>query len=190
MLTFILIVVNILVFSLPYVVNFQGPFDSFTNFLMLGWKDNAAIREGEYYRLVTSNFLHADITHLMVNMLSLYNVGPYVNSIFGNLGFLLIFFASGIGSSFTSFWFNQNPSVGASGAIFGLVGSLCAVAIATNNFALLANIGIVILINASIGFLTPNIDNWGHFGGFVIGLITGAILLLISGLNGGWNPEM
>ncbi len=183
MIPLILIVINVIIFIIPYFVTFRGPFDNFTNFLMLGWKENAAIRDGEFYRLFTSNFLHGDITHLFVNMFSLYNVGPIVNSVFGNLGFSLIFFLSGIGSSLTSFWFNPNPSVGASGAIFGLVGALSALAIATNNISLLFNILVVIAINVLIGFLNSTIDNWGHLGGFMFGLVIGFILIYSGQVN-------
>lgn len=181
MFSIVLIVINVVVFALPNFIKFNGPsVDSFQNFLMMGWKDNAEIRDGEYYRLFTSNFLHADLTHLFVNMFSLYNVGPLVNGIYGNLGFALIYFLSGIGSSFTSFQFNPNPSVGASGAIFGLVGALLAFAIFNieDHGGLLANILIVIAINVAIAFFSPRIDNWGHMGGLACGFIIGSLLLL------------
>lgn len=181
MFSIVLIFINVVVYTLPYLVNFKGPsVSSFQNFLMMGWKDNAEIRDGEYYRLFTSNFLHADLMHLFVNMFSLYNVGPVVTTVYGNLGFALVFFLSGIGSSFTSFSFNPNPSVGASGAIFGLVGALLAFAIFNidEQADLLTTILIVIAINVAIAFFSPRIDNWGHLGGLVCGFIIGSLLLL------------
>lgn len=184
MISTILIIVNIIIFFIPTLVNFNGPsLNSFQNFLMLGWKDNSAIRDGEYYRLFTSNFLHADMTHLFVNMFSLYNVGPSVTFIFGNLGFSLIYFLSGIGSSLSSFFFNGNPSVGASGAIFGLVGALLAFAIFNGDGSLFANILIVIAINVAIAFFSPRIDNWGHLGGLVCGFVIGSLLILFGAVN-------
>ncbi len=178
MLSLALIVTNVFVYFLPSLVNFNGPYPtSFQNFLSLGWKENAEIRDGEYYRLFTSNFLHANLTHLFVNMFSLYNVGPVVNTVYGNLGFALIYFLSGIGSSFASFQFNPTPSVGASGAIFGLVGALLAYSIIEGNTQLLTNILVIIAINAAIGFFSPQIDNIGHLGGLVCGFVLGVLLL-------------
>ncbi len=184
--TIALIVVNVVVYALPNLINFRGPSLSSTqNFLMMGWKDNAEIRDGEYYRLFTSNFLHADLTHLFVNMFSLFNVGPFVNQIYGNLGFSLIYFLSGIFSSLTSFWFNPSPSVGASGAIFGLVGALLAFSLFNfeEQSGLLANILIVIAINVAIAFFSPQIDNWGHMGGLVCGFLIGTLLIFSGQLQ-------
>jgi rhomboid protease GluP len=140
-------------------------------------KSNLAISNGEYYRLVTSMFLHADLTHLAVNMFSLWNVGPLVVNFFGLNGFLAIYFLSGIGGSFTSYLFSQSNSVGASGAIFGLVGALISVAIMTNNNQFFSSLMLVVVLNFAISINpSSNIDNFGHLGGLISGLVIGFIL--------------
>jgi rhomboid protease GluP len=77
-----------------------------------------------------------------------------------------------------SYWFSPNFSVGASGAIFGLVGALLAVAISSNSYGFLTNLVLVIVLNFAIS-LSPGsrIDNWGHLGGLVAGFILGFALL-------------
>lgn len=181
-----LILVNIIVFLLPNFISFGGNgFDNFTRFLSLGWKSNSDIRDGEYYRLLTSNFLHADVIHLFFNMFSLYQVGPAVAQIFGSTGFSVIYLSSGITGSLFSFFFNPlRPSVGASGAIFGLVGALLAYSLVTGNMGLLGNIILIIIINGAYGLQNGQIDNWGHLGGLVAGTVVAFLLILFAGSKG------
>jgi rhomboid protease GluP len=182
----ILIGINILVFIIPYIWNFgSGMYPSQLAFLQMGWKDNAEIRDGEYYRLLSSNFLHADLVHLAVNMISLYQVGPLAYQIFGPAMFLGVYLISGISGSLTSFLFNPGPSVGASGAIFGVVGAIFAFALIKNQPAIYSQLFLVIIINLIIGFASPGarIDNWGHIGGLVAGFAIGAILVFGGNLN-------
>lgn len=179
----VLIIINIAVFALPYIVRF-GPTTSASvfNFLQLGWKSNSEIRDGEYYRLITSSFLHGDLFHLLINMYSLYQIGPGLLPLFGSIGFALIYFGSALGGSLASFFFNSNPSVGASGAIFGLIGAYLVMAILRRDPGLLANISIIILINLAIGF-TPGsrIDNFGHLGGLAAGIVVTLGLVVLQG---------
>ncbi len=92
--------------------------------IAFGAKYNQAILEGQYWRFVTPIFLHANILHLGLNMLNLIVLGIFVERIFGHVRFLLIYFVTGIISIVASFYFSpQEISVGASGAIFGLVGA-------------------------------------------------------------------
>ncbi|KAH1237654.1 RHOMBOID-like protein 10, chloroplastic [Glycine max] len=92
--------------------------------LLWGAKINSLIDKGQLWRLATSSFLHANIGHLLVNCYSLNSVGPTVESFSGPRRFLAVYFISAIASSATSYWFCRMPAVGASGAIFGLVGSV------------------------------------------------------------------
>jgi rhomboid protease GluP len=174
----LLILINCAIFAVPYITSFDGPFqDSFNNFLSLGWVSARDISNGEYYRIVTSSFLHADLMHLFVNMYSLYNVGASVRFLWGNGGFFLIYILSGIIAAITSFMLGRGPSVGASGAIFGLVGALLSYAIINNQPGMLQQIIIVIAINALIGFLPGSrIDNFGHLGGLIAGIVIGFVL--------------
>ncbi len=178
----ILIIINIVVFAIPFVFNF-GRFgrDSFTSFISLGWKSNPDIISGDYYRFLTSTFLHGSFLHLLFNMISLYNVGPVVLLIYrDSFKFLLIYIVSGIVGSLFSFLFNPNvPSLGASGSIMGLVGAVLAYAIITRDYSTLGSVMINILFIFGIGLSDPRIDNFGHLGGLVGGFILGLILLLI-----------
>lgn len=173
-----LISMNVFAYLLPRFVVFGGSLSNSVNhFLSLGAKDNQAIIDGEYYRLLTSTFLHANLLHLFVNMYSLAIVGQPVIKIFSRSGFISIFLVSGVCGSFTSFLFNESLSVGASGAVFGLVGALFAYSMVEKNYRLIKNLSYIILINFVFGVLNYNIiDNWGHLGGLVGGLITGYIL--------------
>lgn len=177
----ILISLNVVAFVIPYIFDFSKfPYSSHDGFLQMGWKDNEAIKDGEWYRLLTSNFLHADFWHLLFNMYAIFNISPAVSSIFRPWGFLLIYVASGISGSLFSFFFNSNPSVGASGAIFGLVGALVSYAIIAQDFSLLSQLILIVAINVAYGFMSTQIDNFGHLGGFIAGLVIGFGLLLYA----------
>jgi rhomboid protease GluP len=170
------IILNAIVFAFPFIVPFRGDYDSFTNFQLLGLMNKSDVKDGEWYRLFTSNFLHADIVHILVNMYSLYNLGGNVLSIFRPAGFALIYITSGITGSLFSFLFNQSASrgsLGASGAIMGLLGALLSFVVVTGRTEALAPILINIVIIGLYGFLIPQIDNWAHIGGFLCGAVVG-----------------
>ncbi|KAL5562794.1 hypothetical protein UlMin_032541 [Ulmus minor] len=139
-----------------------------------GAKINSMVDEGQLWRLVTSSFLHANVGHLLVNCYSLNSVGPSVEKMSGPGRFLAVYFASAIASSTMSYWFCKNPAVGASGAIFGLVGSV-AVFVLRHRGQVgggkreLQHIVQVIALNMIIGLTSQGIDNWGHFGGLLGG---------------------
>ncbi|XP_073023806.1 RHOMBOID-like protein 10, chloroplastic isoform X1 [Primulina eburnea] len=142
--------------------------------LFWGAKINSLISEGQLWRLATSSFLHANIGHLMVNCYSLNSVGPTVEDICGPKRYLAIYITSAIASSATSYWFCKAPAVGASGAIFGLVGSFALFilrhrGIITGSEGELRQIAKVIALNMAIGLLSQGIDNWGHVGGLLGG---------------------
>ena len=176
-----LIIINVIIFALPYLIYFEGPSrDSFTNFLMLGWKENGVIEDGEYYRLLTAGFLHGSVIHLFFNMYSLWIVGRgLLFSGFTPLQFLIIYFASLFGGSVFSYWFNPAPSVGASGAILGLLGALLMVSIRYQNANLFSNILTNLVILVVLGFTVGRIDNWGHLGGFLTGAGVSALYLYL-----------
>lgn len=176
--TYGLIAVNVLMYVITAFLS-GNPFDSNANVLVfLGAKYNELIAAGQYYRLITCMFLHGGILHLVLNMYSLYSIGPFVERIYGRLKYLIIYFVSGILASFASFVFSEGLSVGASGAIFGLLGTTLVFAIAMRKGigkGFLRNIASVIIINLFIGFSLPNIDNFAHFGGLVGGVVTALI---------------
>lgn len=148
--------------------------------LDLGGKFGPLIDKGEVYRLVTSNFLHGGIIHLAFNMYALYSIGPQIEELYGKRKYISIYFLSGIGSSLLSYYMLPNIlSIGASGAIFGLLGALFIFAIKNRNSlkkGAIGNLVMVIGVNLYIGMTLPNIDNYGHIGGLIVGIIGGVFL--------------
>lgn len=142
--------------------------------LALGAKVNSLIAQGQIWRLVTPVFIHAGLTHFFINMYSLYAIGPAVERFFGRLRILGLYLLSGVAGVLLSLAFSPNASVGASGAIFGLLGALGAL-LYRNRMVFgemgrrqLQQIVLVALFNLALG-LSPGIDNWGHLGGLLYG---------------------
>ena len=136
----------------------------------------ALVQHGEWYRLFTCMFLHADTLHIAFNMYALYILGPQVERYYGTKKFLLIYFISGIlGSLFSCVFMNVNTiSLGASGAIFGLLGSIAYFTYnyrATLHGLLRSQVVPVIVINLIIGFMSSSIDVSAHIGGLVGGIL-------------------
>ena len=132
------------------------------------------VRTGEVYRLLTSAFIHIDIVHVLTNLYSLYIVGKLVESYFGKRKYLLIYFISIITSGLLSISMNETFSIGASGAIFGLFGSLVYFGYHYRVYfgnVLLGQILPIVMINLFIGFMIPGIDNFAHIGGLVGGFL-------------------
>jgi rhomboid protease GluP len=143
--------------------------------LYYGAKINENLAAGEAWRLVTPIFLHANLLHIGVNMYSLWAIGPAVERFFGRARFLTVYLLSGICGVLLSLIMSPSASVGASGAIFGLLGALATFLYLHRPIfgqlgaMQLRQLVFVALINLAIG-LTPGIDNWGHVGGLVAGL--------------------
>lgn len=150
---------------------------------VLFFKENRAIYEdGEYYRLISAMFLHGGIAHIAFNAFALYSLGPECERLFGTARFLAIYFVSGLAGSLASYALNAAPSLGASGAIFGLIGALSAFyyvlrkELGQFSQAQLGNMAGIVLINLLIGFTAPGIDNWAHMGGLLGGALVGFLL--------------
>ncbi|MBN1312456.1 MAG: rhomboid family intramembrane serine protease, partial [Anaerolineae bacterium] len=136
---------------------------------------NFLIVQGQLWRLFTPMFLHGGFVHLGVNSYSLYLIGPRVERSFGHFRFLAIYVLSGVAGSVVSFALGPYQSIGASGALFGLIGALVPMLylnrkIFANTRQQIANIIIVIGLNLFYGFSAGGIDNWAHIGGLVSGL--------------------
>jgi rhomboid protease GluP len=143
----------------------------------LGAKDNAPILAGQLWRFVTPMFLHVNEIHIAVNSYSLMIIGPQVERSFGHWRFAAIYLLSGIAGAIASFMFSPYPSVGASGALFGLIGALLPLlyrnrSVLADTRRRIVSIVQVIVINLAIGLL-PGIDDWAHLGGLVGGLSLG-----------------
>lgn len=178
--TSILILTNVLMFILTAYLS-GSIFESNTSVLVyLGAKENTLIANGEYYRLISAMFLHGGIVHIGFNMYALYYLGGMVERAFGKFKFILIYFIGGIFSSLASYFFSQAVSVGASGAIFALLGAILVYNLRMGykaNKAMVGNIVSVIFTNIAIGFILPNIDNFGHLGGLAAGVVVTFLII-------------
>ena len=136
----------------------------------------------EWWRLITTCFLHGGIMHLAVNMYSLYILGMQIEEIYGKTKYIIIYFVSGIGGSLLSYFLNPRVfSVGASGAIFGLLSAMLVFAYINRDRirkSYIRNLLFILILNISIGLSIPNIDNAGHIGGIIAGGIISYILML------------
>jgi rhomboid protease GluP len=155
------------------------------NFYSWGANNRYFVLElGEYYRLVSAMFLHADILHLLFNMIALYSIGRALESYIGHWRFLVIYCLGGLAGSLASVLLNDATisSVGASGAVFAIFGAEVVFYYRYRNTLGedarkgLSRAGQTIAINLFIGIRPDtNIDNWGHVGG----LIGGGIIALV-----------
>ncbi len=128
----------------------------------------------QYWRLVTSGFLHDGFLHILVNMVSLYFVGSALEPAIGRVNFTAIYFATLLSGSFGALLFTPlSPTVGASTAIFGVFGALIVIARARGIPIWQSGLGIVLLFNLILSVSFTGISLGGHLGGLVGGLITG-----------------
>ena len=141
---------------------------------------SALVRNGEVYRLVSYMFLHAGILHIVLNMYSLFIVGPRVEDFFGKWKYLLIYLFSGICGGLLSIGLTPNTvSVGASGAIFGLFGALIYFGYSYRGYIgaiVKSQVLPVVIYNLLMGLFIPGIDMWGHVGGLIGGILTANML--------------
>ncbi|KAH1075464.1 hypothetical protein J1N35_027792 [Gossypium stocksii] len=134
------------------------------------------------WRLITCIWLHAGVIHLLANMLSLIFIGIRLEQQFGFVRIGILYLVSGFGGSvLSSLLIRNNISVGASGALFGLLGAMLSELITnwtiyTNKASALLTLVVIIVINLAIGIL-PHVDNFTHIGGFLTGFLLGFILL-------------
>jgi membrane associated rhomboid family serine protease len=130
------------------------------------------VADGEWYRIVTGGFLHAGLIHLGLNMLVLYFIGRLLEPAIGGARFLAIYMASLLAGAFGALLLDPNQiTVGASGAIFGLLAATFVIARRRGMEAVASEIGMLIAINLLITFAIPNISIGGHIGGLVGGAL-------------------
>ncbi len=168
--TVFLMAINIFIFAMGILNN------STDSLISVMSNNRELILHGDYYRLFTSMFMHIDIIHILCNMYALYILGPQAESFFGKFKFLAIYLLSGISASLLSILLNPTGyTLGASGAIFGLLGALLYFGYNFRVYlgnTLTRQIIPVILINLLIGFTIQGVDNYGHIGGLIGGFVT------------------
>ena len=168
-----LVVLNVLV----YVVQLGRP-DLAVRFgnlaLALSGGDLIGVADGQYYRLLTSAFLHANAFHLLTNMFALAMLGPQLEAALGRSRYLLLYLLSAVGGSVLSFLVSPAGTigVGASGAIFGLFGAYYVVVRRLGGDT--QQIVVLLVINLVITFAVPIIDWRAHLGGLVTGALIAA----------------
>jgi len=150
------------------------------------WLNRFDIRQGELYRLLSVTLVHGGLLHLFLNMYALWIVGPIVEQIWGRWLFVLFYVLTAITASTASFLMSPGPAVGASGAIFGLVGVIIAgtrahdPALDRRARAIVPQLGIFVLINLIFGFVSEagglRVDNAAHIGGLIAGLWLGFVV--------------
>jgi len=157
---------------------------------LVRWGANVGVLtfSGEWWRLLTNVFVHGGLLHIAFNMWCLWNLGALCESLYGRGTYAAIYLVCGLGASLASAaWHPSTPSVGASGAIFGLAGALIA-AFKLGEFSVprsalsgtLRSLGAFVVYNLLFGFAIPGIDNMAHIGGLVTGLIVGALIAVLA----------
>lgn len=167
--TYILIAINIVIYIFGV---FFTNYDVFLNVFSI---HGPSIRAGQYYRLLTGIFIHNGIFHILFNCYALYILGSQIESFFGKVKFTIIYLFSGLIGALFSMTFGGNyASVGASGAIFGLMGSLLYFGYYYRVYlgnVVKSQIIPLIVANLVIGFISPGIDNYAHIGGLLGGIL-------------------
>ena len=169
--TMVLIALNVAVYMITVAqgggINLPGG-KLFSDWALQG----VAVSDGDWWRLVTAMFLHGSILHLAFNMLALYWLGTMIEQALGTPRFLLVYFVSGLAGSAGALWFSSAfaVTVGAYGAIFGLIGALLILEyLATGS--LMGQALIRIVVNLALTFAVPGISIGGHLGGLAGGII-------------------
>lgn len=176
-LTLALIIIN----GFIEIYTLMGGYEWDANFIIFkGAVERNSILSGQWYRLITYMFIHGSLTHFLGNALSLYIFGSRIEKYYGKIKMLVIYFISGIVAGIFSMLFNTGMAVGASGAIFGLMAGILTYtkvkkrsADGFDNYLML----IFAIMGIFSGFLMDNVDNWGHIGGFIAGIVTSLVML-------------
>jgi membrane associated rhomboid family serine protease len=143
--------------------------------------DRADVDRGQLWRLLSVTLLHASFIHLALNMYALYLVGPVVEQIYGSRMFAAFYVITAIAASTASIVFTVGPAVGASGAIFGLIGVLFAgtrvhhPVLDQRARQIVPQLGFLIVVNLVLGFSIGGIDNAAHIGGLLAGMWLGLV---------------
>lgn len=178
----IMVIVNVIVF---FALDFLGDTsDGLFMFEHGAMYPDAVLLDGEWYRLLTSAFLHFDISHLVNNMIMLICLGSYLERALGSVKYVVFYAATAVGSSLISMKYmlysgDIAVSGGASGVIFAVIGALLYLVIRNKgHFEDLTMMRFLIMIALSLyyGFTTTGVDNAAHVGGLCIGFVLGILL--------------
>ena len=173
MLTRALVAINVIVYLWE---QFSGALTGDPSMVDHGALVGVLVQHGEWWRIVTSAFLHGSFLHITFNMFALWQVGSFVEMIYGTPRMAIIYVLSGLGSGLLITYLTPTePTIGASGAIFGLFGALVVAGIRLGKPGrdLLRQSTAIIVINLVISFASPGISVAAHIGGLIAGLLCG-----------------
>lgn len=181
--TFGLVAANIFVY-LVFLALTRLSSKEYIDYIYMGGQCPDKVQQGEYWRLLTSVFMHMDFEHIFNNMFLLICAGPILEQAMGHIRYLVLYLLAGIGSSLFSVYHmisagEGGVSVGASGAIFGVIAALLWVVIYhKGHYATLSGKGLVFLLAITFysGLKSPGTDNWGHAGGLITGFLLAVLL--------------
>lgn len=137
-----------------------------------------AVAHGDYYRLLTSAFLHSGVEHFLFNMTALFVLGKFVESLYSKWHMLAAYILTGTLSSLFSLMFLRDAvSLGASGAIYGLLGIIIVHLMLSKklSYKLLVQVGLIFIVIAVLSSLFSNVNHYAHIGGLIFGLLLGLI---------------
>jgi membrane associated rhomboid family serine protease len=178
-LTYALIAINVIVFLAEFASGVTAGGGSFggSDLIRQGALYGPDVADGEVWRLLTAGFLHAGFAHLFFNMYSLYILGSLLEPAVGRLRFAIIYFVSLFAGSFGALIAAPNTlTVGASGAIFGVMGATIVVLRSRGLSVMESGLGIWLLLNLGITFIIPGISIGGHIGGLIGGALAALVL--------------
>jgi len=177
--TMALLVIIALVFAFEVLTH---AYDSDEAMVTMGAIVPGLVQRGELWRLIASMFLHGGWLHWLANSWALYQLGTLYEVLFGSKRFTLVYFATGICAGIASSLYNHGPAVGASGAVFGIMGAFIFSIRRSPLYrhqpwsrGLIGQLVFWIAVNIAIGYSLPFIDNVAHIGGLVSGLLLGLI---------------
>eukprot|EP00879_Flechtneria_rotunda_P023767 GHRR01025163.1.p1 GENE.GHRR01025163.1~~GHRR01025163.1.p1 ORF type:complete len:296 (+),score=107.40 GHRR01025163.1:713-1600(+) len=160
--------------------------------MLWGAKVNSLVAAGQWWRLLTSSFLHTSAFHLLINSHALATIGPHAELLAGRQRFMAVYFTSAVVGTTASYLLTPSPSVGASAALFGLGASLGMFywrhrdSMGRRSEAMLQQLGLTLAINMAYSLASRRIDNWGHIGGLIGGAVVSWLLgpRLVRAANG------
>jgi membrane associated rhomboid family serine protease len=182
--TYVLIAINVIVFLVEIAKGAGGLMsEQGSRFVEDFGLYGPSVAEGEWYRLLTSGFLHANLFHIGFNMLLLFFLGRLLEPALGTPRFLVLYFASLLAGSLGALILEPNSlGIGASGAIFGLAGATFVIARGRGMEALAGQIGFLIVFNLIFSFTARNASVGAHLGGLIGGVI--CALIIVAGERG------
>jgi membrane associated rhomboid family serine protease len=179
--TIALIAINVAVFIAELAAGGAGQFSNGGQLIHDGGIRGPDIAGGDWWRVITGGFLHAGFLHLLFNMYALYVLGSILEPGIGTPRFLGIYFVSLLAGSLGALIVDPNTvTVGASGAIFGLMSAVIVVARGRNIEQLAGQVGIFVLINLLFTFSIPGISIGGHIGGLIGGAVAALLVIFVE----------